>query len=246
MIYYTGDTHGDSILTRLGASFSEGKHLTKDDYVIVCGDLGLIWDGVKTPKETRVWDALAKKKFTTLFVAGNHENYDRLFSEEFEKVDMFGDTVVRIHDSLYMLQSGHIYTIGGVRILAIRGAASTDRWRRVEGVSWWPQEVLTQGEMRAILERMEVEGNTVDVVVSHASHMAMTEEIFPYVVEHETDPMVHFLTEVQKRLHYQYWVNGHYHVNVWHGESKTFTLYTNVVSDREIKKLIEGSTHERI
>ena len=44
MIYITGDTHGD--FRRFdGVCFPEQKQMTKDDYVIVCGDFGGIWDG---------------------------------------------------------------------------------------------------------------------------------------------------------------------------------------------------------
>ncbi len=43
MIYITGDTHGD--VRRLNStSFFEQKEMTKDDYVIILGDFGLVWD----------------------------------------------------------------------------------------------------------------------------------------------------------------------------------------------------------
>ena len=46
-IYITGDTHGD--FRRFSAdNFPEGKILTKEDYVIICGDFGGIWDVKKS------------------------------------------------------------------------------------------------------------------------------------------------------------------------------------------------------
>ena len=43
MIYITGDTHGE--VRRLGMdSFPEQKEMTKDDYVIILGDFGLVWE----------------------------------------------------------------------------------------------------------------------------------------------------------------------------------------------------------
>jgi len=43
MIFLTGDTHGD--IRRLNAaSFFEQKEMTKDDYLIILGDFGLVWD----------------------------------------------------------------------------------------------------------------------------------------------------------------------------------------------------------
>ena len=42
MIYITGDCHGN--FERFNVSiFSEQKEMTKDDYVIICGDFGGVW-----------------------------------------------------------------------------------------------------------------------------------------------------------------------------------------------------------
>ena len=61
MVFVTGDTHGDwkSRLNRY--VFPEGVELTKDDYVIVCGDFGIWDDG---PREHANLDWLENKKFT--------------------------------------------------------------------------------------------------------------------------------------------------------------------------------------
>jgi hypothetical protein len=45
MIYVTGDTHGRKDIDKLYAScFPEGQTLTREDYVIICGDFGALWD----------------------------------------------------------------------------------------------------------------------------------------------------------------------------------------------------------
>ena len=43
MIFITGDTHGD-IRRFNNNSFYEQKEMTKDDYVIILGDFGGLWD----------------------------------------------------------------------------------------------------------------------------------------------------------------------------------------------------------
>ncbi len=43
MIYITGDTHGDFKRRFNTDSFPEQKSMTKDDYLIICGDFGGIW-----------------------------------------------------------------------------------------------------------------------------------------------------------------------------------------------------------
>ena len=48
MIYCTGDTHGD--WTKLSTNiFLEQKDLSRDDFVIICGDFGL-WNDNKEEK----------------------------------------------------------------------------------------------------------------------------------------------------------------------------------------------------
>ena len=74
MIYVTGDTHSD--YTRFSTeNFPEQRGMTKEDFVIVCGDFGY-W---RDDREQAYWmDWLESKPFTTLFVDGNHENFDLL------------------------------------------------------------------------------------------------------------------------------------------------------------------------
>lgn len=46
MIYVTGDTHANIDIEKLNTTkFPQQKNLTKDDYLIICGDFGLCWDG---------------------------------------------------------------------------------------------------------------------------------------------------------------------------------------------------------
>ena len=46
MIYATGDTHGN--FQRFAPEhFPEQAGMTKEDYMIICGDFGGIWDGGK-------------------------------------------------------------------------------------------------------------------------------------------------------------------------------------------------------
>ena len=73
-IYITGDCHGD--YRRFNTeNFPEQKTMTKDDYVIICGDFGF-WSEDREQRWWRNW--LEAKPFTTLWVDGNHENYDLL------------------------------------------------------------------------------------------------------------------------------------------------------------------------
>lgn len=79
MIYITGDTHG-SFSRRLNVkNFPEQKEMTKDDYVIICGDFGGVWDiGWESKSEKHWLDWFEERNYTLLFIDGNHENFDRL------------------------------------------------------------------------------------------------------------------------------------------------------------------------
>lgn len=88
-IFVTGDTHGsepcgyvsvDGFFKRLNTkNFPEQKNLTKEDFVVICGDFGGVWNCFGESKSEKfALDWLESKNFTTLFVPGNHENYDRL------------------------------------------------------------------------------------------------------------------------------------------------------------------------
>ena len=73
MIFVTGDTHAD--VKRLGInSFEEQSEMTKEDYVIILGDFGLVWSTVESAYEEKWLDWLEERPFTTLFVDGNHKN----------------------------------------------------------------------------------------------------------------------------------------------------------------------------
>ena len=68
-IYAVGDTHGDIDLYKFNSKFSqEGKKLTKDDYVIICGDFGGVWDKGEDDKYIQNW--YNERPWTTLFVDG--------------------------------------------------------------------------------------------------------------------------------------------------------------------------------
>ena len=97
-IFLTGDTHGDFSRFRPDI-FYEQAGLTKDDCTIICGDFGGVWDG--SPEEQGQLDWLEQRPYTTLFVSGNHENYDLLAQYPVE--EWHGGQVQRIRPSVIHL-----------------------------------------------------------------------------------------------------------------------------------------------
>ena len=106
-IYITGDCHGD--YRRFNTEiFPEQREMTKDDYVIICGDFGY-WSEDKEQLWWLRW--LDQKPFTTLWVDGNHENYDLLKTCPVK--EWHGGKVQEIMPSVIHLMRGQVYEIGG-------------------------------------------------------------------------------------------------------------------------------------
>lgn len=52
MIFITGDTHGHIDIHKLNTkNFPIQSELTKSDYLIICGDCGIVWGGANTKSD---------------------------------------------------------------------------------------------------------------------------------------------------------------------------------------------------
>ena len=109
MIYITGDCHGN--FERFNTDiFPEQLEMNKEDYVIICGDFGGIWDkSGDSKKEAMILNQLECKSYTTLFVDGNHENFDRLSDYPIDTWN--GGKVHKIRPSVIHLMRGQIFEI---------------------------------------------------------------------------------------------------------------------------------------
>lgn len=108
MIFITGDCHGD--FSRFGTKqFPEQKKLGRDDCIIICGDFGGVWDN--SPRENYWLDWLNDKPWTTLWVDGNHENYEMLKALPVEV--WHGGKVQRVRPNILHLMRGQIYAPPG-------------------------------------------------------------------------------------------------------------------------------------
>lgn len=207
MIYITGDTHIDHDIHKLSVSnFPEQKKLTKDDCVIICGDFGGVWDGSKTDKYWQDW--LVSRNFTTLFVDGNHENFDLL--KQYPVTDKFGGPVQEIAPSVYHLCRGGVFHIDGAKFFVMGGAASHDKMFRKEGVSWWREEIPSIKEMYLGLDNLEREEWKVDYILTHCAPNSIEAKMAPW---YEQDPLTSYLQQVMDRCDYKRWYFGHYHVD---------------------------------
>lgn len=235
MIYVTGDCHAD--FSRFSTKrFPQQKFMMRDDFVIVCGDFGL-WND--DPSDRYRLDWLAKKDFTLLFVDGNHENFDRLYGDEFEVVDFHGGKAHKIRDNVYHLMRGYIFDLCGKSFFAFGGARSHDikdgilepdnysskrdlmkdfvkRTRdgemlRINHISWWKEELPSDEEMEFGLETLEENGNKVDYIVTHCcpQHVASALSHGKYA----PDKLTEYFNKISEAVTFNKWYFGHYHDN---------------------------------
>lgn len=74
-----GDTHATFDIDKVTDYFDEHKgEYTENDYLIICGDVGVCGFSPTTEPKTR--RILRNLPVTTLFVDGNHEHFEHLNS----------------------------------------------------------------------------------------------------------------------------------------------------------------------
>ena len=199
-------------------------------HVVIAGDFGGLWDG--SQKDQYWLDWLNKKPFTTLFVDGNHENFDLL--NTLPEKEWNGGRVHVVREHVLHLMRGQVFDFGGLAWFTMGGAASHDiqdgildpaapdferqywlmrRMRsmfRVKGVSWWEEEMPSLEEYQEALANLERVNWTVDCVLTHCAPSGVVQEINP---SYGTDELTDFLEMVSQRCKFAYWFFGHYHEN---------------------------------
>lgn len=235
MIYITGDCHAD--YRRFSTdSFPEQKGMTRDDFVIVCGDFG-IWHDTSTERWWLNW--LEKKPFTLLFVDGNHENFDRLYSDEFKIVDFHGGKAHKIRENVFHLMRGYVFELEGKKFFAFGGASSHDisdgildeadfssheefletvnfyRYKcayfRINHQSWWKEEMPSQKEMDFGELNLMKNGDEVDFIISHCAPQHVV-SIFSFG-DFKADELTKYFDRIAEKVRFSKWFFGHYHDN---------------------------------
>ncbi len=159
MIYVTGDMHGEQ------GRFDDSKlkKLKRGDYLIVCGDFGFLWDN--SVRERAFIKKLSKKKYTTLFIDGTHENFGLLNSYEVSK--WCGGKVHLIGDKVIHLMRGQIYHIEDQTVFTMGGGVSSDIDIRFENNTWSSDEMPSRDELVEGVDNLEKFGGDVDLVITH-------------------------------------------------------------------------------
>lgn len=229
MIYATGDTHGN-FLRFEAEHFPEQKNMTREGYVIITGDFGGVWDGSEKEKKSLDW--LENLPFTTLFVDGNHDNFDRL--KELPVEQWNGGKVQRVRPHVLHLMRGQLFELQGYTFFTMGGAKSHDiedgvlnpkapdfeeqYWAyrrmgarfRVNHRTWWKEELPSEKEYTEARDALERVDYKVDYIVTHCAPNSIAGKV---TFHRESDEFENFLDEVKEKTAFHYWLFGHYHDN---------------------------------
>lgn len=247
MIYVTGDCHGD--FTRFSSgNFPEQNEMTKNDFVIILGDFGLVWKVQESNYEKWWLKELNEKPFTTLFICGNHENFDRLY--QYPVVDFHGGKAHKISDSVYHLMRGEVFDLQGKKFFAFGGASSHDirdgildpiedadkirKWQwdydrlfRINHVSWWKEELPSEEEMNHGLDVLKENNWKIDFILSHCAPQQVASIISQGFYKPDILTM-YFNGLLDNSIEFTKWFFGHYHDNQ-QVMSKFIMLYEQII-----------------
>lgn len=216
-IYITGDTHGN-IQRFYPMHYPKLEELGTNDYLIVVGDFGFIYYEPPSNQELKELEYIGNKKFTTLFIDGNHDNHNLINS--YPEISMFGGKVNKINDKLYHLKRGEIYTILDKTFFCFGGAYSIDKYRRTTNIDWWETEYPTTKEIDNAINNLNKYDNKVDYVITHTvqDHIVdymITNRMFPMIFGDRkvNDYVCKTLEHILFNVDYTHQYFGHFHVD---------------------------------
>lgn len=212
MILITGDIHGSIDIDKLDPEVNpELGELTKDDYVIIVGDFGLVWDNGENDLYWRNW--LENMPYSVLFLDGNHENFDLL--NELPEERWNGGRVHRLSDHILHLMRGQLFDIDGHTFFTFGGADSHDKDYRTEGQDWWPQELPNDEELAEARQTLTDCGFKVDYILTHCAPTSVQRELILVKNDdsYSRNRLTEFLEGVKERTRYKHWFCGHYHID---------------------------------
>ena len=221
MIFLTGDTHIPVDVKKLNTkNFPEQKDLTRDDYVIVLGDFGLLWKEDKEYFHWKKW--FEDKPFTTLWLDGNHENHDWI--DRLSVSLWHGGNVHFVSDNIIHLMRGQVFTLAEKTFFVCGGASSIDKEHRTLGTSWWAREDISYAECNEGIDNLEKAGD-VDFILTHTCPSDLLFQMFQ--ISPLRDPTAQFLNEIALRNKSAEWYFGHHHIDKDFG--RFHCLYQRIV-----------------
>ena len=211
MIWFTGDIHGSPDSIR---NFFRKVHPTSEDVIVLLGDVGANY--YEDARDENVKAVLSELKPTILCVHGNHEIRPwRVKGYELQTWHGGKVWVQERYPNLHFAKDGEIFTLEGLRYIAIGGAYSVDKYYRLQaGYGWWDDEHPSD-EIKAYVEA-QLKKKPIDVVISHTCPLRNepTEVYLDGIDQSTVDKSTEiWLDTIENELDYMAWYCGHWHTD---------------------------------
>lgn len=240
-VWITGDCHGD--FKRFTRKQREKLDIEPDDYVIICGDVGLLWTDDKEFKYNL--EFFKTIPFTILWITGNHDNYNMI--KQYPLSDWHEGKVRQIiQDKVIYLERGQIYNIEDKTFFCLGGASSHDiedgildrtaedfkeklkllkrlkkKRYRILNESWWTEELPSEVELTDALLTLQGVDNKVDYIVTHCCSSRVEE-----LLGHKNhDRLTDFFNYIDAFVDFKHWYFGHYHQDCMMSDGKHTVVY---------------------
>ncbi len=211
-VFLSGDTHGELDLDKVTDYFEDmalyDDELSKDDYLIILGDAGILWDG--GAQDASVQQTLRDLPVTVLWLDGNHENFDLI--DDYPEDIWHGGRVQFIADDIIHLMRGQIYDIGGWSFFVFGGGNSIDKGSRTPGISWWSEEMPSTEEYEEGQQNLEKHGNKVDYILTHTCPEHVAEQMVSYLYSGE-ETLQRYFDIISETTEFEEWYFAHWHMD---------------------------------
>lgn len=232
-LFVCGDTHGLLNVKKLNRVIEKEK-LTYEDYIIICGDAGIVWSDETTIEFIKFYESLG---VNILFIDGNHENFNDI--KRYPMETWCGGCTHRISEHIRYLCRSQVFDFLGRKILTLGGADSHDKEFREENVSWWRDEAITKTDIKIAYKNLEKVNFEVDYILTHTpSHIFAKSlyelftrcgEEFPSYLQTKFNhnESGKLLNDLAIDVKYKMWFCGHWHIDEKMGNNQV--LFENVV-----------------
>jgi len=135
------------------------------------------------------------------FVDGNHDKFSML--------NVNAERPYEVAHNLFHIPRGYI----SGKVLFLGGGDSIDKHLRIEGISWFSDEMISREQLDTIGEK--VKDKKIEVVIAHeAPHFALSGIQMPYGGKKMLTPVSLALEEIFGMVHPSLSIFGHYHMDL--------------------------------
>ena len=231
--YITGDKHRH--FDRL-IEFCETNHLRRKDVIIILGDSGFNY--YEDERDDDLKKKLRDVNVTLFCLHGNKEN--RPENIPTYGIQTFCGGIVYYepkYPNIFFAKDGEIYTFNDKEFMVVGGAHSVDKIRCIaEELPFWEDEMPSDETKELVESKLAEKGNQIDGFLTHTCPISCLptemfistkravedlkkakskkrrrkeEKRYPLDIDRSTEE---WLEQLKKRIDYNIWYCGHYHV----------------------------------